>query len=116
MYLGVLSTRGSKLERERDRRTCGSSYEDIVPDRRGEDGVGEAEQRFTSRSSSQPSPYGHEVWAVSERKGLQIQVAEMSFLRRVWVHPEELGHPDRAQGRAFAHWRRREPVEVVSEV
>ncbi len=54
--------------------------------------------------------YGHELWVMTERTRMQIQVAEMSFLRRV---AEELRHPGGAQSKAITPLRREEPVEVV---
>ena len=58
------------------------------------------------RSISVPTlTFGHELWVVTERTRLRIQVAEMSFLRRVAGlslkdRGEELRHPGGARSRS----------------
>ncbi|KAK3510697.1 hypothetical protein QTP70_013701 [Hemibagrus guttatus] len=66
--------------------------------------------------TSEHLTYGHELWVMPERTRSWIQVAEMSFLRRVAgrsLRDKELCHPGGAWSRAAAPPHREGPVEVA---
>ena len=109
-YFGVLFTSEGKMEREMDRRIGAASavmralYWSVV---------------VIYRSIYVPTlTYGHELWVVTGRTRSRIQVAEMTFLRRV----AGLSLRDRVRSsdiqrelgvETAAPPRRKEPAEVV---
>ena len=87
-YLGVLFTSEGKMEREMDRRigVASASNAGAVSVRWGEEGAepeGEVLDLPVHLCSKPMVTYGHELWLVTERTRLRIQVAGMSSLRRV---------------------------------
>jgi len=85
-YLGVLFTSEGKMEREIDRRIGAAPAVKQALDR------SVLVKRELSRKAKLSIywsvyvpilTYGHELWVVTERTRSRIQVAEMSFLRRV---------------------------------
>uniref|UniRef100_A0A8C6Q6L6 Reverse transcriptase domain-containing protein n=1 Tax=Nothobranchius furzeri TaxID=105023 RepID=A0A8C6Q6L6_NOTFU len=85
-YLGVLFTSDGKLEREIDKQISAASavmlalYRSVVVKRE----LSQKAKLSIYRSIYVPTlTYDHELWVVTERTRLRIQVAEMSFLRRV---------------------------------
>ncbi|KAI3370360.1 hypothetical protein L3Q82_025131 [Scortum barcoo] len=88
-YLGVLFTSEGKMEREIDRRMvqrlqqlCGQCTGPSV----GEEGAESkgVSSRFNRSIYIPTLTYGHELWVMTRKdKIMQIQAAEMSFLRRV---------------------------------
>uniref|UniRef100_A0A671TUB9 Endonuclease/exonuclease/phosphatase domain-containing protein n=1 Tax=Sparus aurata TaxID=8175 RepID=A0A671TUB9_SPAAU len=120
-YLGVLFTSEGRMEREIDRRIGAAAAVMQLVYRLWwrESRAKRRSSRFTGQSTFLPS-YGHELWVVTERIRPRIQVAKMSFLRRVAgrslrdrvrssVTREELGveplllHIERSQLRWLGH-------------
>ncbi|KAL6462549.1 hypothetical protein MHYP_G00289710 [Metynnis hypsauchen] len=85
-YLGILFTSEGRMEREVDRRIGAASavmwtlYRSVMVKRE----LSQKAKLSIYRSIYVPTlTYGHELWVVTERTRSWIQVAEMSFLRRV---------------------------------
>ncbi|XP_051931184.1 uncharacterized protein LOC127607121 [Hippocampus zosterae] len=85
-YHGVLFTSEGRREREIDRRIGAASalmrtlYRSVVEKKE----LSQRAKRSIYRSIYVPAIiYGHELWVVTERTRSRIQVAKMSFLRRV---------------------------------
>ncbi|KAK3552451.1 hypothetical protein QTP86_011720 [Hemibagrus guttatus] len=135
-YLGVLFTSEGRMDREIDRRigaaaaVMRSMYQSVVVKK---------ELSWKAKLSIYQSiyvptlTYGHELWVMTERVRSRIQVAEMSFLRRVAgrslrdrvrssVTREELGveplllHIERGQLRWLGHLFRMPPGCLPGEV
>ncbi|KAK3545823.1 hypothetical protein QTP70_015266, partial [Hemibagrus guttatus] len=85
-YLGVLFTSEGRMDREIDRRigaaaaVMRSMYRSVVVKKE----LSWKAKLLIYQSIYVPTlTYGHELWVMTERVRSQIQVAEMSFLRRV---------------------------------
>ncbi len=85
-YLGVLFTSEGRMEREINRRigaalaVTWALYRTVVVKRE----MSWKGKLLIYQSIYVPTlTYGHELWVVTERMRLQIQTAEISFLRRV---------------------------------
>ncbi len=101
-YLGVLFTSEGRMEREIERQIGAASavmrsmYRSVV----------EKELSCKAKLSIYQSiymptlTYGHELWVMTERTRSLIQVAEMSFLRRVAGRSPEIGWGARSLGRS----------------
>ncbi len=135
-YLGVLFTSEGRMEREIDRRigaaaaAMRSMYRSVVV----KNELSQKAKLLMYRSIYVPTlTYGHELWVMTERTRSRIQVAEMSFLRRVAGHTlrdrvrssvtwEELGveplllHIERNQLRWLRHLFRMSPGRLPGEV
>ncbi|KAK3533211.1 hypothetical protein QTP70_013614 [Hemibagrus guttatus] len=122
-YLGVLFTSEGRMDREIDRRigavaaVMRSMYRSVVVKKE----LSRKAKLSIYQSIYAPTlTYGHELWVMTERVRSQIQVVEMSFLRRVAgrffrdrvrrsVTREELGveplllHIERGQLRWLGH-------------
>ncbi|KAK0154371.1 putative uncharacterized transposon-derived protein F52C9.6 [Merluccius polli] len=135
-YLGVLFTSEGRMEREINRRIGAASA--VMRTLHGSVVVKRELSRKAKLSIYQsifvPAlTYGHELWVVTERTRLRVQVAEMSFLRRVAglslrdrvrssVIREELGvdplllRVERSQMRWLGHLDRMPPGRLPGEV
>ncbi|TWW67270.1 hypothetical protein D4764_02G0003110 [Takifugu flavidus] len=85
-YLGVLFTSEGRMEQEIDRRIGAASavmrtlHRSVVVKRE----LSQKAKLSIYRSIFVPTlTYGHELWVMTERTRSRVQVAEMSFLRRV---------------------------------
>ncbi|KAK3551056.1 hypothetical protein QTP70_011498 [Hemibagrus guttatus] len=135
-YLGVLFTSEGRMDREIDRRigaaaaVMRSMYQSVVVKKE----LSRKAKLSIYQSIYVPTlTYGHELWVMTERVRSRIQVAEMSFLRRVAgrslrdrvrssVTREELGiellllHIERGQLRWLGHLFRMPPRRLPGEV
>ncbi|KAK3523485.1 hypothetical protein QTP86_033979, partial [Hemibagrus guttatus] len=135
-YLGVLFTSEGRMDREIDRRigaaaaVMRSMYRSVVVKKE----LSRKVKLSIYQSIYVPTlTYGHELWVMTERVRSRIQVAEMSFLRRVAgcslrdrvrssVSREELGveplllHIERGQLRWLGHLFRMPPGHLPGEV
>ncbi|KAK3575585.1 hypothetical protein QTP86_030518 [Hemibagrus guttatus] len=135
-YLGVLFTSEGRMDREIDRwigaaaAVMRSMYRSVVVKKE----LSRKAKLSIYQSIYVPTlTYGHELWVMTERVRSRIQVAEMSFLRRVAgcsvrdkvrssVTREELGveplllHIERGQLRWLGHLFRMPPGRLPGEV
>ncbi|KAK3519769.1 hypothetical protein QTP70_003908 [Hemibagrus guttatus] len=135
-YLRVLFTSEGRMDRETDRRigaaeaVMRSMYRSVVVKKE----LSRKAKLSIYQSIYIPTlTYGHELWVMTERVRFRIQVAEMSFLRRVVglslrdrvrssVTREELGveplllHVERGQLRWLGHLFRMPPGHLPGEV
>ncbi|KAK0156594.1 putative uncharacterized transposon-derived protein F52C9.6 [Merluccius polli] len=135
-YLGVLFTSEGRIEREIDRRISAASavmrtlYGSVVVKRE----LSRKAKLSIYQSIYIPAlTYGHELWVMTERTRSRVQVAEMSFLRRVAglslrdrvrssVIRKELGvdpllvRVERSQMRWLGHLVRMPPRRLPGEV
>ncbi|KAK3513103.1 hypothetical protein QTP70_001397 [Hemibagrus guttatus] len=135
-YLGVLFTSEGRMDCEIDRRIGAAAavmramYRSVVVKKE----LSRKAKLLIYQSIYTPTlTYGHEVWVMTERVRSQIQVAKMSFLRRVAgcslrdrvrssVTREELGvqplllHIERGQLRWLGHLFRMPPGRLPGEV
>ncbi|KAK3517712.1 hypothetical protein QTP70_016085 [Hemibagrus guttatus] len=135
-YLGVLFTSEGRMDREIDRRigaaaaVMRSMYRSVVVKKE----LSQKAKLSIYQSIYVPTlTYGHELWVMTERVRCRIQVAEMSFLRRVAgrslrdrvrssVTQKELGvepllfHIEKGQLRWLGHLFRMPPGRLSGEV
>ncbi|KAK3520692.1 hypothetical protein QTP70_030558, partial [Hemibagrus guttatus] len=135
-YLGILFTSEGRMDREIDRRigaaaaVMRSMYRSVVVKKE----LSRKAKLSIYQSIYVPTlTYGHELWVMTERVRSRIQVAKMSFLRRVAgrslrdkvrssVTREELGveplllHIERGQLRWLGHLFRMPPGRLPGEV
>ncbi|KAK3549306.1 hypothetical protein QTP70_034533, partial [Hemibagrus guttatus] len=135
-YLGVLFTSEGRMDHEIDRRISAaaavmrSMYRSVVVKKE----LSRKAKLLIYQSIYVPTlTYGHELWVMTERVRSRIQVAEMSFLRRVVgcslrdrvrssATREELGveplllHIERGQLRWLRHLFRMPPGHLPGEV
>lgn len=88
----------------------------VIPDCCGEMEAEPEDKTFWPSGSVTTLTYGHELWVVTERTRLPIQVAKMSFLLRVAaglsLRAEKLWHLKETQSRAAVPSRWKEQAKV----